>query len=139
VRAHPFATIGAAMVQGGGLGLYGDYLFGQADRFGGGLLGSAAGPLASEANNLYDLFQKARTWDPKTGTWGASKADFLHLALNNTPYINLHILRPALDLAILNRLQEWASPGTFARREAKMQKQFGQHFLVPPLAHGTRP
>jgi hypothetical protein len=40
-KGHPFATVGAAMVQGGGLGLYGDYLFGQADRFGGGLLRSA--------------------------------------------------------------------------------------------------
>jgi hypothetical protein len=127
----------AAAVQGGGVGLYGDFLFGQYDRFGGGLVGRLAGPMVGEVSNLYDLFQKARAGDPKAG-------DLIHFALNNTPFINLFYLRAALDLAVLNQLQEWASPGTLARRQRTVLQQFGQQYLVNPTpfkrpAPGVRP
>ena len=35
--------VAAAMVQGGGLGIYGDFLFGEANRVGGGMIASLAG------------------------------------------------------------------------------------------------
>src|SRR3546814_9952408 len=35
----------AAMLQGGALGLYGDFLFGEANRFGGGVISSSLGPV----------------------------------------------------------------------------------------------
>jgi hypothetical protein len=122
-------TVMAALVQGGGAGLYGDYLFGQYDRFGGGIASSLPGPMLGEAARLGDTFQKMRSGDAKA-------SDLINLALSDAPFANLHFVRAALDLAILNRLQEWASPGTFKRREGTVLKQFGQHYIVPPLALG---
>jgi hypothetical protein len=134
------ATILAALVQGGGAGLYGDYLFGQYDRFGGGVASSLPGPAIGEAARLVDLVQKARQGAADYAETGkqsdVGKADFINFALSNAPFVNLHFVRAALDLAILNTLQEWASPGTFKRREATVLKQFGQHYIVPPLALG---
>lgn len=121
-----YETVLAAFAQGGGLGIYGDFLFGQADRFGGTLYGKVAGPTIGTAADVYDLYTKARQ-----GNAGAG--DAFWLALNNTPYANLWYTRAALDLAILNQMQEWISPGTLSRREKSIQKQFGQRYIVDPL------
>lgn len=131
----------AAMLQGGGVGLYGDYFFGEVNRFGGGLLGSAIGPLGGEITQAAELGMRTRTriTDYLTGQQkdpnAAKASDWIQFALNNTPFLNMHVLRAALDIAIINRIQEWASPGTFARRQAAMQKQFGQSYAVSPLGH----
>jgi hypothetical protein len=74
------------------------------------------------------LLMKARDGDAKA-------ADFINFGVNNTPYVNLFYLRPVLDLAILNGLQEWASHGAMARREGSLKQQFGQRFIVSPLGH----
>lgn len=125
-------TILAALVQGGGLGLYGDYLFGQYDRMGGGLASRLIGPAAGEAVNLVELMQKARAGDAKAG-------DAIHFALNNAPFVNLWFVRAGLDLAVLNALQEWASPGTLQRRQRTLLSQFGQRFVVNPTPLAARP
>jgi hypothetical protein len=135
----------AAMMQGGGVGLYGDFLFGEVSRFGGGLAESLAGPLAGEVLGGVELGMRTRTritdylTGQKSDANAAKASDWLQYALNNTPFLNMHVLRAALDIAILNRLQEMASPGTFRRRQDAMQKQFGQRYLLNPLPHGVRP
>ena len=63
----------------------------------------------------------------------AARGDAFYLLLNNTPFLNLAYARPAMDLAVLNDIQEWMSPGTFRRRERKMREDFGQEFIVDPL------
>lgn len=138
------ATLLAAMVQGGGAGLYGDYLFGQYDRFGGNILQSAVGPTIGEVAGgvslLQGLRQSAVHGISGAGDKGAGAADVMNYALNNAPFLNLLVLRTALDLAVLNQLQEWASPGTFQRRQGTVLKQFGQHYLLnPTLGSGHRP
>lgn len=115
----------AAGAQGGGFGLLGDFAFGQANRFGGGLAGSLIGPTAGSAVDVAELFMKARDGDAKA-------ADGFYLALNNMPYINLFYTRAALDLAILNQLQEWVSPGAMSKRAANIKKDFGQRFILDP-------
>lgn len=42
-------------------------------------------------------------------------------------------LRPALDLLALNQLQEWAAPGTLARRASRMEREHGQERLYDPI------
>lgn len=115
----------AAMLQGGGLGLYGDFVFGQYDRFGGGLPSRLFPPAGAPIGDLYDLFQKVRAGDVKAG-------DAFYPILNATPFLNLWWARSALDLAILNQIQEWISPGSLRRRERKIQQQFGQSYVVDP-------
>lgn len=46
---------GAAAVQGGGLGLFGDFIFSDVNRYGQGFAMTVAGPMASFANDTFDL------------------------------------------------------------------------------------
>jgi hypothetical protein len=119
------ATWIAAMAQGGGAGIYGDFLFGQANRFGGGIVGTFAGPAAGTGNDLYDLYTRARDGDD-------SAAQAFRVALNNTPFMNLFYTRIALDYLILYRIQEWLNPGSLRRMERRVQRENGQEFLVRP-------
>lgn len=128
-------TIIAAMLQGGGLGLYGDFLFSKSDRFGASPLADIAGPTASTAEStvkaLWNWTSPDKTLDKKMQAGGS---DLFWLGLNNTPYLNLFYTRAVLDLAVLNWLQERMTPGTFRRREKNMERDFGQRYIVPPLA-----
>lgn len=119
------AVIQAAMVQGGGFGLYGDYLFGQYSRFGGTSLESAAGPALGTAADVLKLFHRAKAGDD-------AAAAALRVAINNTPFINLFYTRPVLDYAILYEMQEALNPGALRRMEGRIKKESGQEYWLPP-------
>lgn len=112
-------TILAALAQGGGGGIYGDFLFGQASRFGNGPLETIAGPAIGTASSLVTLAMHARDGDARAG-------DALNLLLQNVPYLNMWYARPALDFLILNSAHEAASPGYLARQERMRRKEMGQ-------------
>lgn len=120
----------AAMAQGGGMGLMGDFLFGSANRFGGGMLSSLAGPTAGAANDIVNLYQQARD-DALTGK-GNVGSDALRVAMNNTPYLNLFYTRIALDYLLFYRIQEWMNPGYLNRMEQRVRTQNNQTFILPP-------
>lgn len=115
----------AAMVQGGGMGIFGDYLFGEASRFGNKPLESAAGPVLGTAANAIDLWSKLRAGDD-----GASSA--FRLAQNNTPFLNLFYTRIALDHLFFYSVQEAMNPGSLRRNERRIQQENGQQFLLKP-------
>jgi hypothetical protein len=119
------STWAAAFVQGGGLGLYGDFLFGKYNRMGSTLSGSLAGPVANVADTLADLWTRIRTGDD------VAAASFKAL-LDNTPFMNLFYVRSALDYAILYRIQEALNPGFLRRMERRAQTEYGQTFYLPP-------
>lgn len=116
-------TILAALKQGGGLGIYGDFLFGEANRFGNGVLETIAGPAIGTGASIINLALRARDGEAKAG-------DALNIALQNTPYINLFYVRPGLDYLFLNSLRESVSPGFLARQEQRRFKDFGQRYVV---------
>lgn len=115
----------AAMVQGGGMGIFGDYLFGEASRFGNKPLESAAGPVLGTAASAIDLWSKLRSGDD-----AASSA--FRLAQNNTPFMNLFYTRIAMDHLFFYSVQEAMNPGSLRRNEQRIQKDNGQQFLVKP-------
>lgn len=115
----------AAVVQSGGAGIYGDFLFAKVNRFGGGIIDTLAGPTAGTINSVFKLYAGVREGEARGG-------DALRLAMDNTPFINLWYTRAALDYAILYHLQEMVSPGTLARREYEAKKDFNQQYLFPP-------
>jgi hypothetical protein len=112
-------TILASLLQSGGLGIYGDFLFGEANRFGGSTLATLAGPVIGETASLVDLAQRARSGE-------AQAAEGLNWLLRNTPLINLWWARPALDYAILNEMRDAASPGFIQRQQLQRFKDYGQ-------------
>ncbi len=116
-------TILAALKQSGGLGIYGDFLFGEANRFGNGFLETVAGPGLGVVGSVANLALRARDGEAKAG-------DALNIALQNTPYINLFYVRPGLDYLFLNSLRESVSPGFLARQEQRRFKDFGQRYVV---------
>jgi hypothetical protein len=118
-------TWGAAMVQGGGLGIYGDFLLGQSNRHGRALLDTLAGPVVGTIADLDDLRRRLMAGDD-------AAAFAFRTALSNTPFANLFYTRIALDYLFLYQLQEALSPGSLRRLERRIKKENGQHFLVPP-------
>jgi hypothetical protein len=120
------ATWAAAMVQGGGMGIYGDFLFGEMrNRFGGGFLATVAGPTLGTIDDLADLWGRVRNGDD-------SAAAAFRVAINNTPFLNLFYTRIALDYLILYQMQEWLNPGSLRRLERQVERENGQTFLVRP-------
>lgn len=115
----------AAMLQGGALGLYGDFLFGEANRFGGGLTQSLSGPTLGLIDGGYDLFARMRDGDD------AAAASF-RFAIQNTPFANLFYTRTAMDYLFLHSVQEALNPGALRRMERRIEKENAQQFLLRP-------
>lgn len=118
-------TWAAAMVQGGGLGIYGDFLFGKYNRMGGSLSGSMAGPVVNLGDTAADLWTRIRTGDDFAAT-------AFNAALANTPFANLFYTRVALDYLVLHQIQEALNPGFLRRTEARIKRENGQTFYLPP-------
>lgn len=115
----------AAMLQGGAMGLYGDFLFGEANRFGGGLTQSLSGPTLGLIDGGYDLFARMRDGDD------AAAASF-RFAIQNTPFANLFYTRTAMDYLFLHSVQEALNPGALRRMERRIEKENAQQFLLRP-------
>ncbi|MGV2099059.1 hypothetical protein [Rhizobium sp. 21-4511-3d] len=120
----------AALTQGGALGIYGDFLFGEANRFGSGALETFSGPFIGTISDIVNVPLKART-AIEQGERPKMAGDLLNLALNNTPFINLAYTRPALDVLFINALKNWASPGYINRQRRNRQRDFNQTSPLP--------
>lgn len=120
----------AAMLQGGGLGIYGDYLFGEANRFGGGPLETLAGPTVSTASDLVELLQRARS--VATGEDEDLSGDVIRLIKSNTPFANLFYTQEAFNYLLWYQLQETANPGYLRRMERRIQRENDQTYWLPP-------
>jgi hypothetical protein len=115
---------GSAALQSGGLGIFGDFLFAQENRFGGGLLGTVAGPVAGAAEDLHRLVMgnvqmAADGKVHKRGPLDHFTAEGLQLAKNYAPLINLWYTRLALDHLLFFTVQEAANPGYLRRMKRK--------------------
>lgn len=120
-------TWGAAFLQGGGMGIYGDFLFGQVNRYGSSPLATFGGPVAGDAAAAYDTYNAFIHGDVETGGERLFK-----FGKENTPFINIFYARAALDYLIFYRIQEWMSPGSLRRMERKLKTENDQEFLLPP-------
>ena len=123
-------TFLAAAMQGGGLGIYGDFLFGQANRFGGGALETAIGPGINTAFDAIDLTMRFRD-QVLTGDEDV-RGDLVRLIKSNTPLANLFYTQQALDYMIWYQLQESINPGYLSRMERRIKRENDQEFFIPP-------
>lgn len=121
----------AALAQSGGAGIYGDFIFGQASRFGNAPLETLAGPAISTGADIITLFQKARDGD-------AGAADVLNLAIDNTPFLSLPFARTTANYLFLYEIQESITPGYIKRMEKRMRKEQNQTFLFSPSQSAVR-
>jgi hypothetical protein len=130
------ATWGQAFTQGGGAGIYGDYIMGEYNRFGHDLLTTAAGPAFSTLSDVAKLYasSKSDAADLISGKnkVGDPRAEALNTLMNNVPFANLFYIRPALNYMGIYQLQEHLNPGYLRRMERRVEKQNNQHFIIKP-------
>ena len=121
----------SAMAQGGGFGIYGDFIFADYNRFGGGLAESLAGPTVG---TLGDVARIISTLRDQNGTHPIRTAanQALTATLGVVPFANLFYTRIALDYLILNEVHEMLSPGYLRRMEQRIKKDHGQSFFISP-------
>lgn len=127
------ATVIAAAVQGGGLGIYGDFLFGQANRYGGTPMDVVAGPALGTIlgkGGIVDLVQRGRGL--ALGDDVDLRGDILRLAKSNIPFANLLYTKAAMDYLIWYQLQEALNPGYLKRMERRVKKENGQTYWAAP-------
>lgn len=115
----------AAMLQGGGLGIYGDFILGEYSRHGNSFLATALGPSASTLEELFRL----KTAIQKGEDAGAKA---MKLLIGNTPFINLFYTRMAFDYLIIYDLQESINPGYLRRLEQSIMRENNQEFYIHP-------
>jgi hypothetical protein len=118
-------TLGAAFIQGGAAGIYGDFLFSKVNRFGGGILETVLGPTASAAEDLWQIFANARDAGLSSDE-EIRLSRMLTFATQNTPYMNLFYVRPAVDYLFLNAMREVATPGYLRGVEKRRMEDYGQ-------------
>jgi hypothetical protein len=125
---------GAAAMQGGGLGIFGDYLFADINRFGGGLPQTVAGPMlqtGGEAINLTagNALQLAQGEDTNAG------AEAMRFIRGNTPGASIWYGRLAFERLALDQLDmliDPDAPARFARQERRFQRDYGQDYWWAP-------
>lgn len=115
-------TWGAAFVQGGGAGIYGDFLFHDANRFGSGPITTLSGPslgLAEDAIRLSwgNAQQLMMGEDPKLA------ADVVGFAKRYTPGGSLWYTRLILEREVWDQLSEAADPRGTRRRNARQERR----------------
>jgi len=116
-------TFTAAFVQGGGAGIYGDFLFGEMrNRFGNNIATTFAGPGVGLLNTVFDLYGRMLAGDDLA-------ASTFRALLVNTPFANLFYTRAALDYLILRDLQEAVNPGALRRVETRVRRENAQDYI----------
>lgn len=121
-------TWSAAFVQGGGLGLYGDFLFSEFNRFNQGALETLAGPTVGTASDIAKLLSMLATSDVNNrGDKAANKA--FNIVRSNLPFQNLFYTKAAVDYMIFNNIQEALNPGYMRRMEKRIKKDNDQEFI----------
>lgn len=118
-------TWAAAATQGGGFGIYGDFLFGETSRMGSGVLATLGGPTVGKADDLFRLWNGIKAGDDVA-------AQAFRTAVNNTPYNNLFYTRMAADYLFLYEVQEALNPGYLRRMERRVEKENGQQWWLRP-------
>lgn len=99
-----------AIYQGGGLGIYGDFVKSAENRLGGGIAGSIAGPMVADAQDVYNI---ATSKNPRGALFKEVKSQL--------PGNNLWYTRLAFDRLVADQLQEMADP-QYRKSWAQMRK-----------------
>lgn len=122
---------GAAALQSGGMGIFGDFLLQDANRFGGGIVNTFIGPVGGFATDLQKLtVGNAEQAADGKDTKFASEA--IQFAKNYTPLLNLWYTRLAIDHALLFQVQEAANPGYLRRMRQRTEHENNQGFWWSP-------
>jgi hypothetical protein len=133
--------LGAAAMQGGGLGIFGDLLGSSTDRFGGGLGRTLLGPGAQTLGNVTSLFganaKAMLDGDPETET--AFARDLAKTVQPEVPGLSLWYLRGFYDRTMGDMIGQWTDPNhgdTIMRALRKAEEQDTAYYAPPGMMTG---
>jgi hypothetical protein len=119
--------IGGAFMQGGGAGLYGDFLFGTLSRTGTDPLATLAGPAFGKASQAFGVVAAAAKGEDPS-------AKALKLGIGLVPYNNLFGARLAMDHMFLHALQEQVNPGYLRRYQRQVERDRNVEWWMEPTS-----
>ncbi len=117
----------SAFVQGGGLGIFGDFLYSTESRAGGGLASTVAGPVFGAAGDAVGMFTRAASAAAKGEEMRLGR-EFSNFARRNAPGSSLWYARLALDRGLWDQVQYQLDPEAEAQwrqQERKRIKEYG--------------
>lgn len=117
-------TFLSALLQGGGLGIYGDFLFTEI-RSSGDIASRLAGPFLG---NIFELMAAMNYAIRGEGT--RASRQLYNTLKGNIPFLNLFYTKTAFDYMIGYQIMEILSPGVTSRMERQMERDYGQEFLL---------
>lgn len=121
-----YKTFIAASLQSGGLGILGDFMFGEANRMGGGLVATLAGPTLGTIDEIHSIYTRIRDGD--TPGQGALRTIF-----GLIPGNNLWWFRAAWDYLVGYQMYEMINPGYFRRMKRRVERENNQTFWIQPV------
>lgn len=128
----------AAMLKGGGMGLYGDFLFADYSRFGRSPVTDFFGPVVGLASDVGRVgvgsFQRALD-DGSYDTLDRLRRDTFKLVKHNTPAHSLWYSRLVLERSLFDTLEQVADPNYNSNRrkiERRLKRDYGQRFWWAP-------
>lgn len=124
----------AAFLQGGGLGIYGDFAFSDVNRFDRGLAETVAGPVVGFADDLRKLTVGNIVEMAKGEDTNAAR-EAIKFAGRYTPGSSLWYSRLALERTVLDQMQLYADPkarSNMKRLESRMRREYGQKYWWRP-------
>lgn len=123
----------AAMMKGGGLGIYGDFLFSETNRYGGGLAETISGTVTERAASALRMAGSA--YGLLTGQDQKLGRELIQFAKGNIPGGNIWFLRAAWERMVLDQVQGVIDPEAnkaFKRKQRDAAKNYGQGFWWQP-------
>lgn len=120
-----------AMLKGGSLGIYGDFLFSDSTQYGNSPIATITGPVLGLTEDAFNLTQGnvVKSLQDKKTNMGAEAVRFVK---GNTPGASLWYAKAALDHLFFQQLQEYFTPGYLARMRARAQTDFNQRYYWEP-------
>lgn len=128
----------ASMAQGGALGIYGDFLFSDNDRYGGGFLQTLSGPSIGKLEDIYKIWRAWKTAgddaDPEKAERerGALANQMARMLKGSIPGSNLWYSRLILDRYIWWNIQEAINPAALDRLEKSAAKRGDDYVFTRP-------
>lgn len=124
----------AAFLQGGGLGIYGDFAFSDVNRFDRGLAETVAGPVVGFADDLRKL-TVGNLVEASQGEDTNAAREMIKFAGRYTPGSSLWYSRLALERMVLDQMQLYADPkarSNMKRLESRFRREYGQKYWWRP-------
>lgn len=126
----------AALAQGGGAGIFGDFFFSDVNRFGGGLAETLAGPGVGFADDML-RFTVGNARELALGDETHAGGELVGLLRRYTPGGSLWYLRLAYEREVLDQIQRMIDPEaerSFRRRIQSAREYDTQYFAPPGLS-----